>query len=149
MSPSAGLIFSDSYICGLAICQIFNFIWFFSNLPFFKRDPHMDSPEAIWVNHSLKTTHAINNNKISIFILVGFGRACAPARCAHPSFWAYKHAKRALRAPPRSFAAPPKIEKKLFPETKCFPSGPKTRAARGVYLFTGLSYTLLSYIASY
>jgi hypothetical protein len=29
-------------------------------------------------------------------------------------------------APPphRSFAAPPKIENKLFPETKCFPSGP-------------------------
>jgi hypothetical protein len=32
--------------------------------------------------------------------LVGFGRACAPVRCAHPSFWAHKHAKRALRAPP-------------------------------------------------
>ena len=23
-----------------------------------------------------------------IVILVGFGRACAPVRCAHPSFWA-------------------------------------------------------------
>jgi hypothetical protein len=33
-------------------------------------------------------------------LLVGFGRACAPVRCAHPSFWAHKNAKRALRAPP-------------------------------------------------
>jgi hypothetical protein len=23
-----------------------------------------------------------------ILVLVGFGRACAPVRCAHPSFWA-------------------------------------------------------------
>ncbi len=23
---------------------------------------------------------------------VGFGRACAPVRCAHPSFWAHCHA---------------------------------------------------------
>ncbi len=22
-------------------------------------------------------------------VLVGFGRACAPVRCAHPSFWAH------------------------------------------------------------
>ena len=41
------------------------------------------------------------------FLLVGFGRACAPVRCAHPSFGTHCHAKRALRAPPahRSFAA--------------------------------------------
>ena len=25
--------------------------------------------------------------------LVGFGRACAPVRCAHPSFWAHCYAK--------------------------------------------------------
>jgi hypothetical protein len=45
-----------------------------------------------------------------------------------PSFWAHKHAKRALRAPPPycSFAALPKIKIKLFPETKCFPSGPNS-----------------------
>ncbi len=24
-----------------------------------------------------------------IFKLVGFGRACAPVRCAHPSFWTH------------------------------------------------------------
>jgi hypothetical protein len=39
---------------------------------------------------------------------VGFGRACAPVRCAHPSSWAHCHAKRGA-APPhlpahRSFA---------------------------------------------
>jgi hypothetical protein len=28
----------------------------------------------------------------NIKILVGFGRACAPVRCAHPSFWAHCHA---------------------------------------------------------
>jgi hypothetical protein len=39
-----------------------------------------------------------------LYKLVGFGLACAPVRCAHPSFWAKKHAKRALRAPAhRSF----------------------------------------------
>jgi hypothetical protein len=43
-----------------------------------------------------------------------------------PSFWAHKH----------------------FPETKCFPSGPNS-GARGIYLSTGLSCTLLSYIAPY
>ncbi len=43
--------------------------------------------------YSCKTFYLI------IGVLVGFGRACAPVRCAHPSFWAHKHAKRALRAP--------------------------------------------------
>jgi hypothetical protein len=42
-------------------------------------------------------------------ILVGFGRACAPVRCAHPSFWAHAVPNGVLRAPPppthRSFAA--------------------------------------------
>jgi hypothetical protein len=53
--------------------------------------------------------------------LVGFGRTCAPVRYAHPSFWAHKHAKRALRAPAhRSFAAPPKY--KTISRKKCFPS---------------------------
>jgi hypothetical protein len=33
-----------------------------------------------------------------IKILVGFGRACAPVRCAHPSYWAYMP-NGALRAP--------------------------------------------------
>ncbi len=31
---------------------------------------------------------------------MGFGRACAPVRCAHPSFWAHSP-NGALRAPPR------------------------------------------------
>jgi hypothetical protein len=31
--------------------------------------------------------------------LVGFGRACAPVRCAHPYFWAHRHAKRGAARP--------------------------------------------------
>jgi hypothetical protein len=40
-------------------------------------------------------------------ILVGFGRACAPVRCAHPYFWAHRHAKRGAARPAahHSFAA--------------------------------------------
>ncbi len=30
----------------------------------------------------------MNNGMKEYFRLVGFGRACAPVRCAHPSFWA-------------------------------------------------------------
>ncbi len=38
---------------------------------------------------------------MNIFIiLVGFGLACAPVRCAHPSFWAHCHAKRGAARPP-------------------------------------------------
>jgi hypothetical protein len=46
---------------------------------------------------------------------VGFGRACAPVRCAHPSFWVHCHAKRGAARPPPPIAAslllirPPKI----------------------------------------
>ncbi len=47
-----------------------------------------------------------------ILLLVGFGRACAPVRCAHPCaartrlFWAHCHAKRGAARPAvlRSFA---------------------------------------------
>jgi hypothetical protein len=40
-------------------------------------------------------------------LLVGFGRACAPVRCAHPYFWAHRHAKRGAARPAahHSFAA--------------------------------------------
>jgi hypothetical protein len=48
--------------------------------------------------------------------LVGFGRACAPVRCAHPSFWALPSQTERCAPPPthRSFAASyltPKINK--------------------------------------
>ncbi len=36
--------------CGLAIFSNFYLHWFFSNLSFVERDPHMDSPEGIRVN---------------------------------------------------------------------------------------------------
>jgi hypothetical protein len=41
-----------STACGLAIFSNFYLYWFFSNIPFFERDPHMDSPEAMWVKTS-------------------------------------------------------------------------------------------------
>ncbi len=81
-------------------------------------------------------------------ILVGFGRACAPVRCADPSFWAHCNAPAPAPAH-RSFAATPEIKKiDLFPETKCFPSGPNW-GRQGRIFSTGLSCTLLSYMASY
>ena len=56
--------------------------------------PSVSSPWSVWL---LKHKE-----------LVGFGRACAPVRCAHPSFWAHCHAKRGAVAPPlpahRSFS---------------------------------------------
>jgi hypothetical protein len=78
------------------------------------------------------------------FIPVGYGRACAPVRCAHPSFWAVKYAQRGAARPPPIAASllliyPPKLF--LRPEL-----GPP---CRGVYLSIGLSCTLLSYIASF
>ncbi len=65
--------------------------------------------------------------------LVGFGRACAPVRCAHPSFWAHKHAKRALRAPHRSFAASLKIKINYFQKQNAALQI-QTQPARGVYI---------------
>ncbi len=52
-------------------------------------------------------------------VLVGFGRACAPVRCAHPSFWAHYHAKQGAARPPTIAALllliyPPKLS--LRPE---------------------------------
>jgi hypothetical protein len=52
-----------------------------------------------------------------MIILVGFGRACTPVRCAHPSFLAYCEAKQGAARPPPPVAAllllirPPKIYK--------------------------------------
>jgi hypothetical protein len=50
-----------------------------------------------------------------LYALVGFGLACAPVRCAHPSLWLHCHAKRGAARPPLPIAAslllirPPKI----------------------------------------
>ncbi len=57
-----------------------------------------------------------------IEVLVGFCRACAPVRCAHPSFSAHCHANRGAARPVpahRSFAASQKYIKsvKLGPPT--------------------------------
>jgi len=54
-------------------------------------------------------------------ILVGFGLACAPVRCAHPSFWAHCHAKRGAARPPPIAASLLHIhwpKNLLVPETK-------------------------------
>ncbi len=73
---------------------------------------------------------------------MGFGRACAPVRCAHPSFWSHDNAQQgAARSPPIAASL-------LLFLPQSFPSGPNS-AARGVYLSIGLSCTLLSHIASY
>ncbi len=54
---------------------------------------------------------------VSIVLLVGFGRACAPVRCAHPSFLTHCHSYRgAVRPSPPIKASlllirPPKINK--------------------------------------
>ena len=49
-------------------------------------------------------------------ILVGFGLACAPVRCAHPSFWAHCYAQLGAARPPahRSYAAPLEIKIDYF-----------------------------------
>ncbi len=47
---------------------------------------------------------------------MGFGLACAPVRCAHPSFWVHYHAKRGAARPPahRSFAASYSTTKSIY-----------------------------------
>jgi hypothetical protein len=49
----------------------------------------------------------VEEYSLNIYLLVGFGRACAPVRCVHPPFWAHCHAERGAARPPahRSFAA--------------------------------------------
>ncbi len=59
-------------------------------------------------------------NQGTYSLLVGFGCACAPVRCAHLSFWAHCHAKRGAARPPPIAASllligSPKIDfKKLW-----------------------------------
>jgi hypothetical protein len=99
------------------------------------------------------TTEKINQ----YILLVGLGRACAPVRYAHPSFWAHCHAQRGAARPPthRSFAAPPKIKNKLFPEIKCLPLGPNSARQWRIFFHWAklhpieLYYILLSYAAPY
>ncbi len=82
---------------------------------------------------------------------MGFGRACAPVRCAHPSFWVHRHAKRNAMCPPPIAASlllirSLKIDKKNyrtraahvmgFPEIICFPSGSSLgRPRHGIFSF--------------
>jgi hypothetical protein len=53
-------------------------------------------------------------------LLVGFDRACAPVRCAHPSFWAHHHVKRGAARPPPIAASLLLI----YPPPKLFLSNP-------------------------
>ncbi len=93
----------------------------------------------------------------SIYLLVGFGRACAPVRCAHPSFWAYSHPKRGAAHPPPIAASllAQKYKNKVFPDTKCLPSGPNSGRQGHIFFQwaklhpTELRCTLLSYAAPY
>jgi hypothetical protein len=83
------------------------------------------------VEQSLSITKILNK-------LVGFGRACAPVRCAYLSFGLINTRNGALRAPPahRSFAAS-YLSPKALPQAR-------NRSARDVYLSIGLSCTLRS-----
>jgi hypothetical protein len=51
-----------------------------------------------------------------MYLTSGFGLACAPVRCTHPSFWVYCHAKRGAARPPahRSFAASYSTPKTIY-----------------------------------
>ncbi len=74
-----------------------------------------------FVMFARQAVHQWNKNVIhnispsKYWILVGFGRACAPVRCAHPSFRVHCHAKRGAARPHPAIAAslllirPPKI----------------------------------------
>ncbi len=87
--------------------------------------------------------------------LVGFGRACAPVRCAHPSFWAYCHAQRGAARPPahRSFAAPTK--KSNIYRNKMLPFWPKLSRQGRIFFHwaklhpTELHCILLNYVAPF
>jgi hypothetical protein len=81
---------------------------------------------------------------VNIYIQVGFGRACAPVRCAHPSFWANCHAKKGRCAPParRSFAASYSTPKKYI---KSIQLGPPTSKA----FFTPLDHLQTAEIMKY
>ena len=60
---------------------------------------------------------------------MGFGRACTPVRCAHPSFWAHCHAKRGAARPPHR---PSQLRCFLFDPQKYIKSvelGPPTSRA--------------------
>ncbi len=58
----------------------------------------------------------------TILKLVGFGRACAPVRCAHPSFWLIDTQKGALRAPPPP--RPSQLRCSCLHHTLCTKSSP-------------------------
>ncbi len=112
--------------------------------------PSVSSPLSVWLPKlkewqcvpQLLHTHTLNHTqtdkvpKVNIWLLVGFGRPCAPVRCAHPSFWTHCHPKggAARPSPPSQLfliRSPPKIKSietpaacvKGFPENICFPTG--------------------------
>jgi hypothetical protein len=63
---------------------------------------------------------------MNIHVLVGFGRACAPVRCAHPFFCLINTPKGALRDPTPSIAAslllihPPEIKITYFQKQNAY-----------------------------
>ncbi len=53
-----------------------------------------------WVQLCTRSPNKLWRSNSIFNILVGFGRACAPVRCAHPSLWAHCHPKRGAARPP-------------------------------------------------
>jgi hypothetical protein len=97
-------------------------------------------------SHSESDLQLSRRRGISGFWPRVFGRAlCAPIFLGPLT----RQMGRCVPPPPHcSFADPTKIKNKLFPGTKCFPSGPNS-VRQGRIFSTGLSCTLLSYIAGY
>jgi hypothetical protein len=89
--------------------------------------------EYFWKNVCIETFKC---TCMLIWYTSGFWpRVRARALRAPVFFWAYKHAKRGAARPPPMAASlllihPPKIKNKLFPETKCSPSGPNSGRGR-------------------
>jgi hypothetical protein len=124
------------------------------SIPLTITDPDPGGPKTYWFgcNATLLELHCSKKWNAgchtNIRRLVGFGRACAPVRCAHPSFWAYYHPKRGAARPSPAHGS-----------FSAFYSSPKNNnfkkqiasllAQTREYLSAGLSCTPLGYTASY
>jgi hypothetical protein len=69
-----------------AVCHVLFTPWAPQNLRYFYMFGH-DSNFGLTLNSKYLANFA-KNFEMAVLRLVGFGRACAPVRCAHPSFWA-------------------------------------------------------------
>ncbi len=106
---------------------------------------------VVKLRHLVHRHHGEAVEQANYCILVGFWPRVRARALRAPVFLGSLPRPTGAACPPahRSFAVPPKTNKKLFPVTKCFPSGPNSGCQGRIFFSTGLSRTLLSYIASY